>query len=162
LCEKLTFIGYVCHCLKIWSLDISVKYAQCMKIWMFLKCVQFHEVLCLVSGEVCAFWRSKRGDTPTECTSRILVKGDVPTERASHILLKGDARCGGVSPFLLNMHKKRKPYRLFSTGMLLAPARGMPVGTDTPNVFVPMVTQRPGARSIVWSTSCLKSLNYLD
>jgi hypothetical protein len=42
------------------SLDISVKYAQCVKIWMFLKCVQFLEVLCSVSGEVCAFWGSKR------------------------------------------------------------------------------------------------------
>jgi hypothetical protein len=42
------------------SLDISVKYAQCVKIWMFLKCVLFPEVLCSVSSEVCAFWRSKR------------------------------------------------------------------------------------------------------
>jgi hypothetical protein len=38
------------------SLDISVKYAQCVKLWLFLKCLQFPEVLCLVSGEVCAFW----------------------------------------------------------------------------------------------------------
>jgi hypothetical protein len=37
------------------SLDISVKYAQCVKRWMFLKCVQFHEVLGSVSGDVCAF-----------------------------------------------------------------------------------------------------------
>jgi hypothetical protein len=37
------------------SLDISVKYAQCVRIWMFLKCVQLSEVLCSVSGEVCAF-----------------------------------------------------------------------------------------------------------
>jgi hypothetical protein len=37
------------------SLDISVKYAQCMKIWIFMKCVQFSEVLCSVSSEVCAF-----------------------------------------------------------------------------------------------------------
>jgi hypothetical protein len=42
------------------SLDISMKYAQCVKIWMFLKCVQFSQVLCLVSGEVRAFWQSKR------------------------------------------------------------------------------------------------------
>jgi hypothetical protein len=38
------------------SLDISMKYAQCVKICMFLKCVQFLEVLCSVSDEVCAFW----------------------------------------------------------------------------------------------------------
>jgi hypothetical protein len=31
------------------SLDISVKYAQRVKIWLFLKCVQFPEVLCSVS-----------------------------------------------------------------------------------------------------------------
>jgi hypothetical protein len=37
-----------------------VKYTQSVKIWMFLKCVQFFEVLCSVSGEVCAFWLSKR------------------------------------------------------------------------------------------------------
>jgi hypothetical protein len=36
------------------SLNISVKYAQCVKIWLFLMCVQFPEVLCSVSGEVCA------------------------------------------------------------------------------------------------------------
>jgi hypothetical protein len=48
-------------CVKILlSLDISVKYAQCVEIWMFLKCVLFPEVLCSVSGEECAFWRSKR------------------------------------------------------------------------------------------------------
>jgi hypothetical protein len=35
------------------SLDISVKYAHCVKIWLFLTCLQFPEVLCLVSGEVC-------------------------------------------------------------------------------------------------------------
>jgi hypothetical protein len=37
----------------LFSLDIFVKYAQCVKIWLFLKCVQFPEVLCSVSGEVC-------------------------------------------------------------------------------------------------------------
>jgi hypothetical protein len=31
------------------SLDISVKYAQYVKIWLFLKCVQFPKVLCSVS-----------------------------------------------------------------------------------------------------------------
>jgi hypothetical protein len=37
-------------CVEIFlSLDISVKYAQCVKIWLFLKCVQFPKVLCSVS-----------------------------------------------------------------------------------------------------------------
>jgi hypothetical protein len=35
------------------SLHISMKYVQCVKIWLFLKCVQFPEVLCSVSSEVC-------------------------------------------------------------------------------------------------------------
>jgi hypothetical protein len=51
---------------------------------------------------------------------------------------------------------------LFSTGMLLGPERSMPIGMDTPNVFVPMGTQQPDARSTVWSTSCLKSSKHLD
>jgi hypothetical protein len=38
---------------------------------------------------------------------------------------------------------------LFSTEMLLAPERSMPIGMDTPNVFVPMGTQQPDARSTV-------------
>jgi hypothetical protein len=43
-------------CVKILlSLNISVKYAQCVKIWMFLKCVQFPEVFYSASGEVCDF-----------------------------------------------------------------------------------------------------------
>jgi hypothetical protein len=85
------------------SLDICVKYAQCVKIWLFLKCVQFHEVLCSVSSEA-------KGDTPTECVSQILVKGYVPIECASHILVKGDARCGGASPFYLICGKKHTNY----------------------------------------------------
>jgi hypothetical protein len=74
------------------SLDISVKYAQCVKIWLFLKCVQFPEVLCSVSGDVC-FLVKQKGDVPIEHASCILVKGDVPTEHASRILVKGDAHC---------------------------------------------------------------------
>jgi DNA-directed RNA polymerase subunit RPC12/RpoP len=48
-----------------------------------------------------------KGDVPTECASRILVKGDVPTECASRILVKGDTRCGGASPFYLICTKKK-------------------------------------------------------
>jgi hypothetical protein len=33
------------------SLDISVKYSQCVKIWLFLKCEQFSEALCSIFGE---------------------------------------------------------------------------------------------------------------
>jgi hypothetical protein len=52
------------------------------------------------------FLVKRKGDTPIEHTSRILVKGDVPTEHASHILLKGDTRCRGASPFYLICTKK--------------------------------------------------------
>jgi hypothetical protein len=42
-------------CLEILlSLNFCVKYAQCVKIRLFLKSVQFSEVLCSLSGEVCA------------------------------------------------------------------------------------------------------------
>jgi hypothetical protein len=41
----------------------------------------------------------EKGDTPTECASRILGKGDVATECVSRILVIGDTRCGGASPF---------------------------------------------------------------
>jgi hypothetical protein len=123
------------------SLDISVKYAQCVKIWMFLNYVQFPKVLCSIYGEVCLSGEEK---------------DNVPTERVSRILVKGDVHCEGTSPFYL-----RKPYRLFSKGMVLAPAPGVPIGSDTPNVFVTTVTQRPGARSTTWSTNCLKSLKQM-
>jgi hypothetical protein len=67
------------------SLDICVKYAQCVKIWLFLKYVQFPELLCSVFDEA---------------------KGDVPKERAFHILVKGDVRSRGASPFYLRCTKK--------------------------------------------------------
>jgi hypothetical protein len=51
------------------------------------------------------------------------------------------------------MHRKKKVYRLFSTGMLLALELDVPVGTDTPNVCAPMGMQWPGIRRIAWSTS---------
>jgi hypothetical protein len=88
-------------CVKILlSLDISVKYAQCVEIWMFLKCVLFPEFLCSVSGEEC-FLAKQKGDMPPERAYHILVKGDVPTKRVSHILVKENVSCGGTSPFYL-------------------------------------------------------------
>jgi hypothetical protein len=81
-------------------------------------------------------------------------------------LIKGRHALWRRVTLLINMHKK--PYRLFSTGMLLEAARGVPIGMKvrstawSTNVFVPTVTQRPDARSTAWSTSFLKSLNYLD
>jgi hypothetical protein len=76
------------------SLDISVKYAQCVKIWMFLNCVHLPEVLCSVSGEMCLSGEEK---------------DNVPTEQVSHILVKGDTRCEGTSPFYLICTKKESP-----------------------------------------------------
>jgi hypothetical protein len=67
------------------SLDICVKYAQHVKIWLFLKCAQFSEVLCSVSSEA-------KG----RCTYRMHV---------SH-LSKGRRVLWRHVSLLLNMHKK--------------------------------------------------------
>jgi hypothetical protein len=89
----------------LFSLDISVKYAQCVKIWLFLKCVQFTKVLCSVSSEVCALVKEK-GDTPIERVSRILVKRDVPTE------------CTLWSRVSLLLYYKKTANRIFPTRLL--------------------------------------------
>jgi hypothetical protein len=123
------------------SLDISVNCAQCVKIWLFLKCVQFSEVLCSVSAE------AKERRTYITHVSHL--------SKGRHVLWRR------VS-LLLNMHKKNKAYRLFSMGMLLVPTRIVLVGTHMPNIFAPTGTQRPDARSITWNTSCLKSLKHID
>jgi hypothetical protein len=74
-------------CVKILlSLDICVKYAQCVKIWLFLKCVQFPKVLCSVSGEA----KGRR-------TYRMDV---LHLSKWRHTLWRRVA-------LLLNMHKKR-------------------------------------------------------
>jgi hypothetical protein len=70
------------------SLDISVNCAQCVKIWLFLKCVQFSEVLCSVFAEA-----KERRAYITHVSH--LSKG-------RHVLWRR------VS-LLLNMHKKIKP-----------------------------------------------------
>jgi hypothetical protein len=131
LCENFTFIGYFCKiCSMCENMDVS---EVCAVSWSLV--FSFWWCVC--------FLAKQKGDTPIEC--------------ASHILVKGDVRCGCAPAFYLIWTKKRKPYRLFSTRMLLAAARGVPVGTDTTNIFVPMVTLRPNARSTMWSTSYLKS-----
>jgi hypothetical protein len=108
LCEKFTFIGYFCEiCSVCENMDVS---EVCAVIWSLV--FSFWWSVC--------FLAKQKGDTPTECVSHILVKGDVPIECASHILVKGDARCGGASPFYLICTQKRKPYRLFSIGMLIS------------------------------------------
>jgi hypothetical protein len=68
-------------------LDICVIYAQCAKIWLFLKCVQLSEVLCSIFGE------AKGRHT---CRTRVL-----------H-LSKGRHTLWRHVSLLLNMHKKIK------------------------------------------------------
>jgi hypothetical protein len=80
------------------------------------------------------FLLKQKGDARTEHTSRILVKGDTHCGGTSPFYLKGDARCGGMPPFYLICTKK-KAYRLFSMGMLLAPNTYV-------HVCVPMGTLR--------------------
>jgi hypothetical protein len=123
LCENVTCIEYFCEnmaiCVKIWlSLDICVniwKYGHLCGNFTFIRYFCERCSMCenMAIFEVCAvswslvfsFWWSvcflvrEKGDTPTECVSRILVKGDMPTECASRILVKWDTRCGGASLF---------------------------------------------------------------
>jgi hypothetical protein len=95
-------------CVKILlSLDISMKYAQCVKILLFLKCVQFPKVLCSVSGEA---------------------KGRHAYRTHISHPSKGRRMLWRRVSLLLNMRKKKKAYRLASTGMLLAPTHSVPVG----------------------------------
>jgi hypothetical protein len=108
------------------SLDISVKYAQCVKMWLFLKCVcsflkscvqflvkcvQFPKVLCSFSGEA-----KERCAYRTRVTH--LSKGRrIPTERVSRILVKGDALWRHISPLL--KYVKKNTYMLLFVGFSL-------------------------------------------
>jgi hypothetical protein len=103
---------------------------------------------------VCSFLKS---------SVQFLVKQnrDTPTECASHIFVEGDARYGGASPFYL-ISTKKKAHRLFSTGVLLAPAHSVPVGTHTHMYVYQWAPYEHGARSTEWSTSCMKSSKHID
>jgi hypothetical protein len=78
------------------SLDISVKYAQCVKIWLFLKCVQFPEVLYSVSDEHytefdnCSISDEEKGDALSIHASHILLNRDGFVLHVSCIWRKGD------------------------------------------------------------------------
>jgi hypothetical protein len=54
-----------------------VKYAQCVKIWLFLKCVQFLKFYVqflmdtILNLTIDQFLMKKKGDTPTQCASHI-------------------------------------------------------------------------------------------
>jgi hypothetical protein len=104
------------------SLNISVKYAQCVKIWLFLKCVQLPKVLCSV------FREAKGRHTYKMCVSHLSKGRRAYRTRISHIS-KGRHVLWRCVSFLLNMHTKMKTYRLVSMGMLLVPTRSVPVGT---------------------------------
>jgi hypothetical protein len=185
-------------------MNICVKYARCVKIWLSLDiCVNvwkyghlcgnvtfigyFYEIcpMCenMAISEVCAvywslvfsFWWSvcnllkssiqfllkQKGDARTEHASHILVKGDTHCGGTSPFYLKGDARCGGMPPFYLICTKK-KAYRLFSMGMLLAPACGVAIGTHTCTYVYQWAPCGHGARSTEWSTRCIKSSKHID
>jgi hypothetical protein len=116
----------------------------------FLKSCDQFLVKCVLSGE------AKGRHTYRTCVAH-LSKGRHTYRMRVSLISKGRCALLRCVSLLLNMHKKRKPYRLFSMGMLLVPARRVPTGMDTPNVCVPTVTQWPDARSTTWSTSCLKS-----
>jgi hypothetical protein len=59
------------------SLDICVNYAQCVKIWLFLKCVQFLKscvqflIDTILNLAIVQFLMKKKGDTPKQRASCI-------------------------------------------------------------------------------------------
>jgi hypothetical protein len=134
LCEKLTFIVYLCQCLIIWSFVwkfyfhwiflwnmLNVwKYGCFWSVCSFLKsCVQFL-VKCVLSGEA-------KGRHTYRTHVSHLSKGDVPTERVSHILINGDTRCGGTSPFYLICTKKVRPINYSPRECFLRQHTGCPL-----------------------------------
>jgi hypothetical protein len=68
-----------------------VKYAQCMKIWLFLKYVQFLKFCVLflmdtiLNLAIDQFLMKKKGDAPTQRRLVSKEKGDATTKHASHI-----------------------------------------------------------------------------
>jgi hypothetical protein len=85
----------------LFSLNISVKYAQCVKIWLFLKCVQFPEVLCSVSSEA-------KGRCAYRTRVSHLSKGRRAYIMSVSHLSKGRRVLWRCVSLLLNIHKKRK------------------------------------------------------
>jgi hypothetical protein len=87
MCENMTI------CVKIYfSFDI------CLKIWLFLKCVQFLKS--------CVQFLMDTILNPVISQFLMKKKGDALSVRASCILLNGDTRCGGVSPLYFICKKK--------------------------------------------------------
>jgi hypothetical protein len=139
LCKNLTFIGYLCEnmaiCVKFWlSLNIYVKYAQCVKMWLFLKksCVM-DTILNL------AFVSHEEKGRHTHATSVSYLRRKETRPHNTHIIFeeKGDAPTKHVSrisrthiSLLLNMQPKEY-LQIILHRILLAPIRNMHVGTHT-------------------------------
>jgi hypothetical protein len=115
LCEKMTFIGYLCHCLKIWSLVWKFYFHwiflwNILNVWKygcfwsacsFLKsCVQFL-VKCVLSGEA-------KGRHAYRTHISHLSKGRrAYRTRISH-LIKGRRALWRRVSLLLNMHTRKE------------------------------------------------------
>jgi hypothetical protein len=87
MCENMAI------CVKIlFSFNICVKYAHCVKIWLFLRCVQFLMDTILNLAFV-HFLMKKKGDVHWLRVSRILDKGDVPSITHIPLLIKSKTQC---------------------------------------------------------------------
>jgi hypothetical protein len=68
-----------------------------VKIWLFLKCVQFLKSCVqflmdtILNPTIAQFLMKKKGDALSVRASHILVKEDAPMKCVSRILLKGDS-----------------------------------------------------------------------
>jgi hypothetical protein len=137
-----------------------------MKIWLFLKCVQFLKSCVqflmdtILNLAIAQFLMKKKGDRCLVCASCIVGKGRHTNEtRVSH-LSKGRCTLWRRISLLLNMSKKNT-HRLFFTGFSLRQHTACPLHTYA-QVCVQTDTCGPGARSTAWSTSYLTSLKQLD
>jgi hypothetical protein len=140
MCENMTI------CVKI-----LLSFYICVKIWLFLKCVQFLKS--------CLQFLMDTILNPAIAQFLMKKKGDATMKRVSRILINGGARCGGVSPLYFIC---KKYLQIILHGILLAPTHSMTFGTHTRTYVCQWSLCRPGARSTTWSTSCVTSLKHLD
>jgi hypothetical protein len=171
ICKICSMCENMIICVEIWfSLDIYVKYVQCVKICSFVWKFYFHLIFVwkyVCFWGVCSFWSImfsfwwtlywirqfiniwwRKRET---CVSHLIKWRHVHFARISHMGKGRSALTKRVS-----LLPKRTIKQDIHQGMVLAPAGGIPVS------FFLIGMQLPGARIIPWRTSWLRSSKYSD
>jgi hypothetical protein len=171
LCEKLTFIGYLCEiCSMCKNMAIYVKiwlsFDICVKIWLFLKCVKFLKFYVqflmdtILNPAITQISDEEKGRRALGTCISHLRKGRHANEmHISHPTKGRPALRRYVSP-LLNV-QKRIPTDYSPRDSPCANTHHDCWHTYV-HVCVPTAMCRPVTRSTVWSMSCLTSLKHLD